>query len=190
MNCKNVNSNTCILYFTTGKTVEKSFSFKKRKSLGLQRVLFERTLNEIKKSKLAYQINDGTAFGADIFERLNGSIAQIFASGFQQVILLGDDTPELSAVHIKQAAKHLENGKVSIGPSNDGGVYLIAFSNADFNRGILHNLTWHGTSFCGELIQNLKRAEINFEVSKELEDLDRAIDLTVYLSKHLKNRLF
>lgn len=176
-------SKTCILYFTKGKLGIKAFSSSKRKSNAVQRLLFEKTLSEIRKSKLDYWISNGAAFGDAILERLNGAVAHVFDLGFENVIVVGDDAPELSVKQIKQAYQSLESGKVSIGPAKDGGTYLIAFNKYDFRKGILENLTWHRPSFKQELLLNLSTAKLSYELLTPLEDLDNTSDLAVFLSK-------
>ena len=183
-------SKTCILYFTRGKFGVKSFSSSKRKSNAVQRLLFGKTLSEIRKSKLDYWISNGVAFGNDILERLNGAVAHVFDLGFENVIVVGDDTPELSVKQIQQAHQTLESGKISVGPAKDGGTYLIAFNKLDFEKGILQNLTWHSASFKKELLQNITAAELDCDMLASLEDLDTASDLAVFLSKILINPFY
>lgn len=178
------NFKTCILYFTRGKFGLKSFSSNTRKSNAVQRLLFSKTLSEIRKSQLDYRISNGAAFGDDILERLNGAIAHIFNSGFKKVIVVGDDTPELSVKQIQQAKENLSNGKLSIGPAKDGGTYLMAFSKSDFEKGILQKLSWHSPLFNGELLKNIQSAKLKVELLAPLEDLDTKLDLTVFLSRH------
>lgn len=156
----------------------------------MQRLLFGKTLSEIRKSRLDYWISNGDAFGYDILERLNGAVAHVFDLGFENVIVVGDDTPELSVKQIQQSQQSLESGKISVGPANDGGTYLIAFNKLGFEKGILQNLTWHSTSFKKELLQNIKAADLSCDLLASLEDLDTASDLAVFLSKIFVNPFY
>lgn len=164
----------------------------------MQRLLFSKILAEIRKSKLDYEINDGKSFGIDFLERLNGAVNSIFSLGYENVIVLGDDTPKLSHQTILQAAKNLAEKKISIGPTKDGGTYLIAFNKKQYAKEILEKLTWHSSEFKNELIGNIRTAGLNYEKLIELEDIDSKTDLAVFLSKNinwvftiiLKNLLF
>ncbi|MBK0383837.1 DUF2064 domain-containing protein [Pedobacter sp. SD-b] len=183
-------SKTCVLYFTRGKSGVKSFSSSKKKSAAVQRLLFFKTLSEIRKTKLDFQISNGKIFGEDVLNRLNGAVAQIFASGFEQIIVVGDDTPELSIQQILQADQALKNGNICIGPAKDGGTYLMAFSRSDFQKGILQNLTWHNANFRDELLENIASAHLDYELLAPLEDLDTASDLSIFLSRSSINSFF
>jgi len=48
------------------------------------------------------------------------------ASGFQQTIVIGSDSPQLSREIIIQARQALAQADVVLGPAEDGGYYLIA----------------------------------------------------------------
>ena len=69
----------------------------------------------------------GTGFG----ERLRNAVADTFALGYRRVVVIGTDTPALSPVLCDAALKALAVGSsrtVVLGPSRDGGYYLIGFN--------------------------------------------------------------
>lgn len=61
--------------------------------------------------------------GDDIGVRMNNAFADAFARGYQEVVLTGSDLPQLTAATIVQALRAMK--EVVIGPSVDGGYYLI-----------------------------------------------------------------
>ena len=190
MKIKSQSDKTCILYFTTGNREVKSFSSKKKKSDAVQRLLFTKTLAEIKKSKLEYRVSDGSQYSNDLLSGLTSAVKDVFATGFENVIIVGDDTPDLSFLQLRKAANNLNQQKISIGPAKDGGAYLIAFNRFDFEQGILKNLTWHSTQFKEELLQNINSLQLSYEELAELEDLDSAVDLHIFLKKNSYSTFF
>lgn len=64
--------------------------------------------------------------GADLGERLLYAFQQLHAFGYQNVILIGSDSPHISRHIIASARAALDEADVVLGPSDDGGYYLIA----------------------------------------------------------------
>lgn len=67
-----------------------------------------------------------TAFpqhGDNIGQRMNNAFADAFARGYQEVVLTGSDLPQLTATTVERAFQVMK--EVVIGPSVDGGYYLI-----------------------------------------------------------------
>jgi len=69
-----------------------------------------------------------TQVGIDLGERLVNALEKKFDEGFSKVIFLGTDTPLLSTKRVEHAIDALSHCEVVIGPTLDGGYYLIGFS--------------------------------------------------------------
>ena len=65
-------------------------------------------------------------FGA----RLAAAVGEVFARGFEAVSVVAGDTPAISAGELDLAFRALERGSVVVGPSRDGGVYLVGLPDA------------------------------------------------------------
>ncbi len=63
---------------------------------------------------------------ADLGERMLGSLRASIDSGADKVVLLGTDLPSLPAGHLVSALTRLNESDVVLGPTMDGGFYLIA----------------------------------------------------------------
>ncbi len=68
--------------------------------------------------------------GADLGERMAQAFARGFAAGFGPVLLRGGDVPDLPAAVVSEAIEVLAAGRdqVVLGPSLDGGYYLVGLS--------------------------------------------------------------
>ncbi len=64
-------------------------------------------------------------YGVSLGERLDYLLTQALASGSQRVAVMDSDSPTLPAVYISQAFERLADSDVVIGPTRDGGYYLI-----------------------------------------------------------------
>ena len=80
--------------------------------------------------------------GADLGERMGNALAQSFARGFRKAILIGSDIPDLPAEIIAEGFSRLETNDAVIGPSPDGGYYLIGFRSDRFSWRMFQGISW------------------------------------------------
>jgi len=64
----------------------------------------------------------------DLGERMQHQMQHAFSDGINAVILLGTDSPHMSDERLLKAAEGLQTNDVVIGPVEDGGYDLLAFS--------------------------------------------------------------
>lgn len=63
--------------------------------------------------------------GNSLGERLEHLLTEALAGGSQRAVVMDSDSPTLPAEYISQAFDHLTDADVVIGPTRDGGYYLI-----------------------------------------------------------------
>jgi rSAM/selenodomain-associated transferase 1 len=63
--------------------------------------------------------------GADLGGRMLGSLRSGITSGADKVVLIGTDIPSLPQSHLLSAINRLDNSDLVLGPTTDGGFYLI-----------------------------------------------------------------
>ena len=56
------------------------------------------------------------------------AIAHVLGLGYDSVSLTGSDLPHLTPEHISKGFAALENADIAIGPTSDGGYYLIGMN--------------------------------------------------------------
>jgi uncharacterized protein len=67
--------------------------------------------------------------GADLGARLDQALTHYLSLGYEHVLIMNSDGPTLPIAHLTQAFAELAAGaEVVIGPSDDGGYYLIGLS--------------------------------------------------------------
>ena len=82
-------------------------------------------------SKYLYALQEGK----DLGERILHAFELAFSHHAEKVIIIGTDVPDLDADTIKEAEKKLNEADLVIGPSNDGGYYLLGMKKV--NLGII-----------------------------------------------------
>jgi hypothetical protein len=121
----------------------------------------------------------GGSFGS----RLAAALEATFAAGHGPVVVVGTDVPGLTERHVRQAVSILEADprRVVLGPSPDGGLYLLAAARPI--AGLLAEVPWCRRETRGELSAALAAAGFEVELLEPLADLDRSRDLEAWLSR-------
>lgn len=70
--------------------------------------------------------------GNDIGERMHSAIAHVLSFGYSKVLLTGSDLPRLTVSHIGRGFTALDKADIAIGPTSDGGYYLIGMKQANY----------------------------------------------------------
>ncbi len=81
--------------------------------------------------------------GSDLGVRMHNAFQQAFSTGYEKVIIIGSDLPELTSEHINKAFEKLNSNDVVMGPAEDGGYYLLGMKKLHAN--IFQHKDW-GTS--------------------------------------------
>jgi rSAM/selenodomain-associated transferase 1 len=127
--------------------------------------------------------------GEDLGQRMGHTFCKLFALGYKEVVLAGSDIPELECGHLESAFAVLESAGAVLGPSIDGGYYLIGFSANAFDSRVFNHVPW-STSLVTELTRkNLNNLEISFQELTPLRDVDVVGDLVSIIQSGKKHFL-
>jgi glycosyltransferase A (GT-A) superfamily protein (DUF2064 family) len=121
----------------------------------------------------------GKSFG----ERITNAFTEVYAKGYENVICIGNDCPELNLNQLQNAISETEKGNVVLGPTSDGGAYLIGIPKKSFEKTSFLNIKWQKRKTFKDL-KTLYHSSIT-----ELEiftDLDSANSIS---SQNPKNRV-
>ena len=91
------------------------------------------------------------------------------------VIAIGADSPGLPAKYLEQAREALHLADAVIGPSEDGGFYLLGLRKCP--AGLLYGIPWSAPTTCLETIAKLQDAGLSVHVLDNWFDVDTAQDL-------------
>jgi len=127
--------------------------------------------------------------GANIGQRMKNALAQTIEEGFSRAILIGSDIPDLPADFLIQALQSLESHPVVIGPSSDGGYYLIGFSKAHFLPNAFDGISWSTENVFRQTIDVLEEHSNNVHVLPEWFDVDTPVDLRELVNRN-RNTIF
>ena len=177
----NQEQKTAILVFAQS-AIEEIRQKRIAKSLDLFKELNSHIINEVKKTGVPYflfseELQKGDSFG----ERFVNAIQLVYDNGFDNVITIGNDSPQLKSKHLIAAAHALDKGKSVIGPSVDGGFYLLGLNKENFNRGVFMNFSWQRQTLSKEVSKYFKELKIQTERLGYLFDIDSLQDIKLLL---------
>ena len=118
----------------------------------------------------------------DLGQRMRAYFEQAFSRGASQVVLVGSDSPSLPEEIVPQAFQLLETNRVVLGPSSDGGYYLVGASKGV--PPIFDGIDWSSSRVWQQTVDCLERNDVDFAVLREWYDVDDLDDLR-RLSKEL-----
>jgi uncharacterized protein len=113
--------------------------------------------------------------GADVGACLGQATSRLFAAGFSRVMALNADGPTLPGTYIEQADALLGRNDVVLGPSEDGGYYLVGLRRPCPD--LFRDIAW---STAGVMLQTVDRAAaLGFSAAllPPWYDVDTAADL-------------
>ncbi len=149
-----------------------------RRSGHLFRELNRHTLQIVRQSGLPYFLfsekeQKGNSFG----ERYVNAIESVYAQGFENVITIGNDTPHLQAENLIETAEKLRENPIVLGPSSDGGYYLLGLNRSQFNAKTFLKLPWQTPGLTQSISCLLASKNIKVAFLKILSDIDAVSDI-------------
>ncbi|MGO8988769.1 MAG: TIGR04282 family arsenosugar biosynthesis glycosyltransferase [bacterium] len=115
--------------------------------------------------------------GENLGERMKNGFIEALAMNFKRVVLIGSDIPSLPLEFIEEAFISLEKKDVVIGPSVDGGYYLIGFRDKKFYPRAFKGIPWSTERVFEETMKVLEHAGLTVHTLKTLRDIDTIQDL-------------
>lgn len=116
----------------------------------------------------------------DLGQRMAAAFTTAFAEGAKAAILFGTDIPDLGSTILRQALTALKNGAAVIGPTLDGGYYLIGITASSAAQALpllFADIPWSTTRVLTTTLDRLRRANLAFSLLPELRDIDTPEDL-------------
>ena len=121
---------------------------------------------------------EGLAFRAQEGDDLGARMAAAFRDGFRtasRVCIIGTDTPSVDRSTVSRALAALDGADAVLGPSSDGGYYLLAL---DRHRPeLFHSVAWSTPQVLSTTLQRAEESGLRVRLLDERTDLDTAEDL-------------
>jgi rSAM/selenodomain-associated transferase 1 len=108
--------------------------------------------------------------GSDLGQRMYNAFRFASKNGASRIIIIGSDSPTLPKVFIEEGFDALDRNDVVLGPSCDGGYYLIGLRWLSVE--IFRAVEWGSSNVFEQTVNNLRRLNRRFLVLKDWYDID------------------
>ena len=103
-----------------------------------------------------------------------------FLNKERPLIFIGTDLPNLCHLELIETISRLKSSEVVIGPSSDGGYWLIAFSATILSNNLFHpfiDIKWSTSNVLQKTIDNLNKINLKVDYLNNKIDVDNIHDL-------------
>ncbi len=119
--------------------------------------------------------------GNSLGERMSAAFKDVFNGGFSHAIIIGTDQPDISAKVIEQVNSKLLNYDFVIGPSADGGYYLLGMKN--LLPEVFDGIEWSSSSVLNSTIEKVNALTKTHFLLDEKIDIDTEEDLNLWMKR-------
>lgn len=113
----------------------------------------------------------------DLGDRMHSAFVDAFKKGCRRVVVLGADIPDLGTLHLKEAFDGLKDNDLILGPSTDGGYWLIGLKRpVDLFKGI----AWGTGAVLDSTVTKAHKQGLSFRLLDLLADMDTVEDLRLW----------
>jgi rSAM/selenodomain-associated transferase 1 len=116
-----------------------------------------------------------TQTGNNLGERMCNAFKDGFDKGYENIILIGSDLPDISESIINKAFETLKHKDTVFGPAEDGGYYLIGMK--QLHTFIFNEKPWSTSTLLEDTLEELQSDIISVGLMQTLNDIDTFEDL-------------
>jgi hypothetical protein len=113
--------------------------------------------------------------GADLGERLAHAVDAMLQAAGDRLVVIGSDAPALRGAHLEKAFESLGSHDLVLGPTTDGGYWLIGFSRPA--HGVFEGIAWSTEGVFAQTLAAAARLGLRVHALEMLDDLDTPADL-------------
>src|SRR5215831_2615970 len=115
--------------------------------------------------------------GDDFGQRLRYGFQTLRERGYERIVVVGSDSPQLSAPWVQEAFAALGHDEVVIGATRDGGYYLLGLTTASGTPDLFTGIPMSAPDTCARTIERARRLNLSVSYTPRSFDVDEAPDL-------------
>lgn len=123
--------------------------------------------------------------GQDLGQRMSNAFQEVFDAGAKRAVLIGSDIPRIDAQLLEGYFEALHTFPMVLGPSVDGGYYLIGFQRERFEASLFRGIEWSTERVLEQSLDKARSRGLLCQLGAELQDVDTIEDLESLLSSGL-----
>jgi len=123
--------------------------------------------------------------GRNLGEKMHHAFNFAKRMNCNKIVIIGSDSPNLPLKYIKEAYSRLGKSDIILGPSHDGGYYLIGLKNPC--KGIFKGVEWSSKTVLDNTITNASNIGKKISILKKWYDVDDSMGF-IRLKSDLKKK--
>lgn len=112
--------------------------------------------------------------GNDLGERMQHAFETAFAQGASKAVIIGSDCVDLTGAIVKAAFRQLDDHSFVIGPTLDGGYYLLGMNALEPT--VFDNIQWSTATVLPTTLERIQSLQKNYFLLPALPDIDYEAD--------------
>jgi rSAM/selenodomain-associated transferase 1 len=116
----------------------------------------------------------------ELGDRMSASFREIFSKDFSKAVIIGTDVPDINSNLINAAAAKLDEHDIVIGPSSDGGYYLLGMKR--LLPEIFKDIEWSTSLVLQKTLDKIRLLNLTVGLLDELIDIDTEHDLNNWMN--------
>lgn len=120
--------------------------------------------------------------GSDLGKRMLNAFKSAFQKGYKKAVVIGSDCFEITEEIIRDAFDSIPKNNFVIGPTHDGGYYLIGMT--ALHAIIFKNKKWSSDEVLHDTLTDLRHMNGSYKLLPELTDIDTEDDLLASTRKN------
>lgn len=165
------------------KRIVKGNSCKNNELIFQQLITDTKSLSKSVKLDLIW-VDESRQIGESFGEKFSNAFETTFELGYERIIAIGNDSPDLKVSHLESTIIQLNYGQAVCGPSTDGGIYLLGMHKSQFKKEKFSELNWQTDSLQESIQAFFKEQSICLFKLEELADIDHISTLLAYASSN------
>ena len=113
--------------------------------------------------------------GKDLGEKMYRAIRKVMDLGYESVVLTGSDLPLMGKAHLDSGFDALEENDIAIGPTSDGGYYLIGMKQP--RKEVFRVEGYGGANVFENTVAAAREAGLTVGLAQGCDDVDTPEDL-------------
>lgn len=126
--------------------------------------------------------------GKNLGERMSFAMRDMFSLGYGRAVIIGSDIPCVRAENIAAAFMALDESDAVIGPSDDGGYWLIGMRK--YIPEAFSLSSWGGSDVLGKTIALLNEHGMTCATADSLNDIDTPEDICGFMKREINRESF